>query len=397
MPLHSFDPSVLELPLFEDEHRHLARQIDAWCAAQRHDWQRLQRQPLSDVGRTLITQLADAGWFSHLLAGTGDVHGDLRSLCIRRQALAYGSDLADFAYSIQELTARVIAYHASEAQKRHYLPLFACGQVVGAFATSELAVGSDVGNIGLSAQCQGDHYLLDGDKAWIAQGDLADVCIVIARTGPAPGPLGLSALLVDMRLPGISVTPVQAIAPRSWANIRFDRCRVPVDALIGKQGQGFIIAMQSLDRFRMTVAAAAIGFARKAADFALARASTRRAYKGTLSDLHTVKAQLAGMELKLGASALLTAKAAWTLDAGRPFAKDSAVAKVFSTEAACEVVDQAVQIAGAAGLVHGSVTESLYRQVRSLRLYEGASEVLLMNIATSLDARKAQNAFDPQE
>lgn len=390
MQLHSFDHNVLAMPLFDDCHRALAASIDTWCVEQRQGWAKMDQQSSADAGHALIKQLGEAGWFRHLTCKPGSDSNDYRSLCIRRQALAHSADLADFAYSIQELAASVITHYANDAQKSLYLPLFASGNIVGAFATSELHAGSDVGDIQLTARRDGDSYVLDGDKAWIAQGDIADVCIVIARTGKAPGALGLSALLVDMRLPGIEVTPVAAIAPRSWANIRFSRCEIPVTSLIGREGQGFVIAIETLDRFRMTVSAAAIGFGRRAYGFAVCRASQRRAYKGKLMDLQIIKAKLAEMEIKLSASALLVANASWSLDLGRPYAKVSAIAKVFGTEAAYSVVDQAVQIAGAAGLVAGSLTEGLYREVRSLRLYEGATEVLLMSIASSIDFRSSE-------
>jgi len=277
------------------------------------------------------------------------------------------------------------------------LPRLASGEYAGAFALSEPEAGSDVSAVALSAQRDGDHYLLSGEKAWIAQGDIADCLIVIARTGEGPGPLGLSAFIVDATLAGISSSQLDTLAPRSWAHLHFDRVRIPAENLLGKPGQGFIIALDILDRFRMTVASAAIGFARRAADIALRHASHRKIYQGRLIDLQLVKAALAKMEITLSAATLMTAHAAWQLDHGEAsFGKSSAMAKHFATEQACHIVDDALQMLGAAGVVADSQIARLYRQIRPLRIYEGASDTLLMNIASALDSHHLKQREDLQ-
>jgi acyl-CoA dehydrogenase len=266
----------------------------------------------------------------------------------------------------------------------------AAGTVRGAFAISEGMAGSDVAAIATTARRTDDGYVLDGAKAWIACGAGADVYCLLARTGEGPGALGLTAFLVPVGTPGLIAHPVAMIAPRDLVHLVLKDCHVPADSVLGRPGGGFPVAMDVLDRFRVTVGAAALGFARRAADAALARARRRPIYGGHLFDLDTVKAGLADIEVKLNAAALLVARGAWELDQGsRQAAKHSSIAKLYATEAAQEIVDACVQLYGAAGLVAGSVPERLYRQIRSLRVYEGASEVQRAVIAGALDVRRA--------
>jgi acyl-CoA dehydrogenase len=377
-----FDPGVLALPLFDDTHRDLSEEIGKWCEDRAGAWGSLDTTDPAAAGRTMLAELGRAGWLSHLDPDRPD--SDVRSLCLRRQALAYHEDLADFAYSIQELTASAIARHGTEQQRRRHLPGLADGTSAGALAFSEPGAGSDLAAVALEATPDGDGFVLNGTKTWIAQGDIADVCVVLARTGDGPGPLGLTTFLVECGAPGLTAEPIGAIAPRSWAELTFTDFHVGADAVLGERAQGLVVALDVLERARATVAAAAIGFGRRAFRLALDHARTRKAYRGRLVDLQLVKASLAGMDVKLSAASLLTARAAWAIDADLDHAKHSSTAKLHATEAAGEIVDGAVQIFGAAGLVSGSAIERLYRQIRSLRVYEGSSAVLEMTIADAL-------------
>ncbi|MEV6683887.1 acyl-CoA dehydrogenase family protein [Streptomyces sp. NPDC051578] len=390
----SFDPEVLDLPFYDDGHRRLAETAGTWCDSNRVLWEEVRALDPDAAGRRLVRALGDAGWLAPLDPAAGAAE-DLRALCLRREALAYAEDLADFAYSIQALAATPLLRFGSEAQQRRHLPGMAAGETIGAFAVSEREAGSDVASVGLEAErdAADGSYVLNGRKAWIANGTIADLFVVIARTGPGPGALGLTAFLVPAATPGLRAERIDAIAPRSFAHLAFEDCRVPADAVLGRPGRGFVVAVDLLERFRTTVGAAALGFARRAFDTALAHTRQREAYGQTLFDLQLVKASLADMEVQLGAASLLVARAAWETDRGsRRFARHSNIAKVHATETAQGVVDSAVQLLGAAGIVQGGVTERLYRQVRSLRIYEGASEVLRMAIAGSLDMRRAERA-----
>jgi len=390
----SFDGAVLALPFYQPRHADLARRIQDWCDTHSALWEKSDQDSPEWTGQHILRALGEDGWLGFLDPdGSPDAapEGDFRSLCLMREALAYAEDLADYAFSIQALSATPILRHGSEAQRRRYLPRLAAGTLVGSFAISEEEAGSDVAAVGLRAERVADGYLLNGHKAWVANGSIADLHCVIARTGEGPGALGLTAFLVPATASGLRVREtVSLIAPRAFAHLAFEDCHVPADSVLGRPGGGFVIAMDLLDRFRVTVGAAALGFARRAADAALARAKSRPMYGGRLFDLQTVKATFADIEVKLNAAALLVARAAWEIDRGnRRFPKYSSIAKLYATEAAQEVVDASVQIFGAAGLVKDSVTERLYRQIRSLRIYEGASEVQKMIIAGSLDARRA--------
>jgi acyl-CoA dehydrogenase len=379
------DARMLALPLYEEHHRELARRLVVWC--EEHRDLLAATDPPEKTGRDILRALGDGDWLAFLDGGPDDY----RALCLAREALAYFGDLADFAFSIQALAATPIRRFGTGEQRHRYLPGMAAGTLCGAFAVSEEAAGSDVAAIGLEARQTRSGWVLNGGKAWIANAGTADVYTVIARTGPGPGAFGLSAFLVDAATPGLRVEPVPLIAPRAFGHLVFDDCAVPAEALLGRRGGGFPIAMDVLDRFRMTVGAAALGFARRAADAALARARARPMLGGKLFDLPTVRAAFAGMEVKLDAAALLVARAAWEFDSGgRRCARHSSVAKLYATEAAQEVVDSAVQVFGAAGLVHDSLLERLYRQIRSLRIYEGSSEVQQAIIAAAIDPDRTQ-------
>ncbi|MGI5471281.1 acyl-CoA dehydrogenase family protein [Streptomyces sp. CA-132043] len=397
--LTSFDPEILELPFYEEPHRRLADAVGAWCDDRPAFWDEIRAESPEKAGLRLVRQLGEDGWLAFLDpdSGAAGLPGDFRAICLMREALAYAEDLADFAFSIQALAATPVIRYGSEAQRRHYLPRMATGSLIGAFAVSEEEAGSDVAAVALRAERDADGgYVLNGQKAWIANGSIADVYVVIARTGEGPGPLGLSAFLVPADTPGVRVgRRLDALAPRSFAHLVFEDCRVPADAVLGRPGKGFVIAMDLLERFRMTVGAAALGFARRAADTALARARTRRIGGGKLMDLQLTQASLADMDVQLNAAALLVARAAWEADRGsRRFARHSSIAKLHATEEAQRIIDASVQLLGASGVVKDSVTERLYRQIRSLRIYEGTSEVMRLTIAGTLDTRRAARAAD---
>jgi acyl-CoA dehydrogenase len=374
-------PRMASLPMFTDHHRALAAELSAWCVGHRDLLDRVDKPDLTGTG--ILHALGNGGWLAFLDAADEDY----RALCLAREILAYHGDLADFAFSIQALSATAIRRFGRDAQRRRCLPELAAGRWCGAFAISEATAGSDVSAITATGTPDGDGWVLSGRKSWIANAGVADVYTVVVRTGPGPGALGLSAFLVPAETPGLRVEPVELIAPRAFGDLVMDDCPLSGDAMLGPRGGGFAVAMDVLSRFRMTVGAAAVGFARRAMEVALAGALARPMSGGTLFDLPTVRADLADMDVKLDAAALLVARAAWATDRGdRAFGRHSSAAKLYATEAAQEVVDAAVQIAGAAGLVADSPLERLYRQIRSLRIYEGASEVQKSIIASSLAA-----------
>jgi acyl-CoA dehydrogenase len=386
--LAGVDESMLSLPFYEESHAEVARRAARWCSAHQHHWRGSDPAHAGATGRRILRALGQEGLLAFLDPDATDARGgDVRSLCLSREVLAYTEDLADFAFSIQALSATPILRHGTAAQRRRYLPAMASGRAQGAFAVSEEGAGSDLSAIALAAKPISDGYVLNGHKAWIACGTTADLYCVLARTGEGPGPLGLTAFLVPADTTGVRVREeVPFIAPRSLAHLAFEDCHVPADAVLGRPGGGFVIAMELLDRFRVTVGAAAVGFARRAADAALARARHRVIYGGHLFDVPTVREACADMEVKLNAAALLVARAAWEIDHDRRrWARHSSIAKLYATEAAQQIVDATVQVFGAAGLVAGSLPERLYRQIRSLRIYEGSSEVQRQVIAGALD------------
>ncbi|WP_250285204.1 acyl-CoA dehydrogenase family protein [Frankia sp. CiP1_Cm_nod2] len=375
--MSTLDPRLLALPFYERPHRELAEALGRFCDTHAGLAAAARTGAPEKYAARVLRALGDAGLLTPV---------DLRALCLTREALAYTEDLLDFAFSIQELAAWPIRRHGTDEQKRRWLPGMARGELAGAFALSEEQAGSDVAALALRAVPDGDGagYVLDGHKTWIAGAAGADVFCVVARTGDGPAALGLTALLVPAGTPGLRIEPIDMLAERDIARLEFDGCRVAADAVLGGRGGGFVVAMELLERFRLTVGAAALGFARRAADAALARARGRAAYGGRLFDLPTVKAGLADVEVRLNAAALLVARAAWEADRGTPPARHASIAKLYATEAAQQVVDAAVQVFGAAGLVRDSLPERLYRQIRSLRIYEGASEVQRLAIADAL-------------
>lgn len=390
----SHDPLLLSMPFFDIEHQNYVRDLDLWCQQQHELLLSFRELSVEEQSRRILYLLGQDGWLNHIKNYDKTTPNSARKLCLSRQTLAYFDDILDFVWSIQSLSSSVIQHYGNDYQCQYYLPAFACGERIGAFALSEPQAGTDIAALSLSAErCEGG-WRLNGEKAWIAQGNIATDIIVIARTGEGPGPLGLSAFIIDATMSGIKTLPINSIAPRSWSHLHFDDVWVSQESLLGQPGQGFVIALDILDRFRMTVAGAAIEFARRAADIALLHATQRKIFRGRLLDLQMTQATLAKMDISLSAASLLTARAAWQLDTGCPYARESATAKYFATEQACQIVDSALQLLGAAGIVAGSQLERLYRQIRPLRIYEGASEALLMNIASSLDTHRITNRKD---
>jgi acyl-CoA dehydrogenase len=388
------DRSYLRWPFLEDEHRTLAREVSAWAAAEVGDLPEPATEADLDAQcRDLVARLADGGW----LAAVAGAPIDVRTLCLTRETLAYHHALADFAFAMQGLGSGAISLFGSDELRLRYLPGVADGTRIAAFALSEPEAGSDVAQIGMTATRDGVAYVLDGTKTWISNGGIADVYTVFARTGEAPGARGLSAFVVDADAPGLTVAErIPVIAPHPLARLEFDGVRVPVANMLGAPGEGFKVAMATLDVFRSTVGAAALGFARRALDEALARVTERELFGAPMADLPLVQAKLAEMALGVDASALLVYRAAWTKDvfAGR-VTREAAMAKLHATETAQRVVDDAVQVFGGLGVTTGSVVERLYREVRALRIYEGASEVQQLIIGRAALAAHRDEARSP--
>ena len=333
------------------------------------------------------------GWLAYSAVEPADPGAilDVRSLCLIRETLARHDGLADFAFAMQGLGTGAISLFGTPEQRSRWLPETRSGRAISAFALSEPRSGSDVANLDMTAARDGAAYVLDGEKTWISNGGIADVYTVFARTGEAPGAKGLSAFLIPADTPGLSVAErLEVVAPHPLARLAFDGCRVPASAMIGKPGDGFRIAMSVLDVFRSTVAAAALGFARRALDESLARAATRELFGAPMAELQMVQGHLADMALDVDAAALLVYRAAWTKDAGAArVTREAAMAKLFATDRAQAVIDAAVQIHGGDGVRKGHVVESLYREIRALRIYEGASDVQKVVIARQTLANAA--------
>ena len=373
------DRSFLDWPFFEDRHRALADDLDAWAAGA------LAKVDHSDTDaacRSLVTMLGHGGWLEYSGAQGGEAL-DVRSLCLIRETLARHDGLADFTFAMQGLGTGAISLFGTPEQQAEWLPKTRSGAAISAFALTEPQSGSDVANSTMTATRDGDEYVLNGEKTWISNGGIADVYTLFARTGEAPGARGLSAFILPADLAGFEIAErLQVIAPHPLATLRFTDCRVPASAMLGVPGQGFAIAMSVLDVFRSTVAAAALGFARRALDEALQRVTTRKVQGKPLADLQMVQGHIADMALDIDASALLIYRAAWLKDQGAPrVTREAAMAKLFATDHAQLVIDKAVQLFGGDGVRHGMMVESLYREIRALRIYEGASDVQRVVIA----------------
>lgn len=384
------DPAgdLLEMPLFDDEHRELVGELEQTV--------RKQLLPLDDdetdereLARQIVDVLGDEGWLEYAVPEAyGGRHEilDVRSIALVRETLARHWGLTDFSFALQGLGSGPISLFGTDAQQERYLPAVARGDAIPAFALSEREAGSDVASLEAEAERDGDEFVLDGEKTWISNASIADFYVVFARTGEAPGAKGVSAFVVESDNPGVEfVESIETISPHPLGTIAFDDCRIPAERQLAGPGDGFKVAMATLDVFRATVAAAATGFARTALEETLVHVQTRNAFDGKLADFQMTKADLAEMATELDAARLLVYRAAWKKDAGADrVTREASMAKLYATEKAQDIVDRAVQLFGARGVVSGSKIEKLYRDVRPLRIYEGASEIQKIVIARQL-------------
>jgi len=380
------DPTWLDSPFFDDSHRAFARDLDTWASTHLGAAHGVDTD---DTCRKLVAALGGGGWLRYCVpAAYGGALERLesRSLCIARATLGYHEGLADFAFAMQGLGSGAIGIAGSEALRQRYLPRVARGEAIAAFALSEPEAGSDVAGMRMTAELRGDHYVLNGEKTWISNGGIADFYTVFARSGEAPGARGITALVVDAGTPGLAIAErIDVIAPHPLATLRFTDCRVPVAQRLGEAGGGFKVAMQNLDIFRASVAAAALGFARRALDEAIGRATGRKMFGQALADFQLTQAALADMATAIDGAMLLTWRAAWLRDVkGVRTTREAAMAKMVATEAAQQVIDRAVQVFGGLGVKSGEPVEKLYREIRALRIYEGATEVQKLIIAREL-------------
>ena len=376
------DKTYMDWPFLDDSHRQLKSDLTAWCEQQSFD----HGDNIDDICRQLVADLGKAGWLRNCVPaawGGASETLDVRSIAICRETLAYYSGLADFSLAMQGLGSGAISLFGSDGQRGKYLPAVAGGDAIAAFALSEAEAGSDVAAMATTAEQSADGYVLNGSKTWISNGGIADFYCVFARTGEEPGARGLSTFIVEASNPGLEITErIDTIAPHPLATLSLNNCAVGTDDRIGEPGEGFKIAMATLDVFRTTVAAAALGFARRALDEAVQHTSTRELFGAPLSALQMTEASIAEMAMEIDASALLVYRSAWAKDCYQDrVTREAAMAKLYATEAAQKVIDRAVQLFGGSGVVSGNITERLYREIRALRIYEGASEVQKVIIA----------------
>jgi acyl-CoA dehydrogenase len=373
------DKSFLNWPFFEDRHRELVASLDDWCSANLP----VDRSDVDEACKVLVAKLGKGGWLVHS-AVDPDSPGtlDVRSLCLIRETLARHDGLADYAFAMQGLGTGAISLFGSTKQ-RGRLHKTRAGEALPAFALSEPRSGSDVAAMDMTAIRDGNHFVLNGEKTWISNGGIADFYCVFARTGEAPGAKGLSCFLVPADVPGLEIAErLEVIAPHPLARLEFTNVRVQADAMIGEPGGGFKVAMSVLDVFRSTVGAAALGFARRALDESLKRVRERELFGAPMAELQMVQGHVADMALDVDAGALLIYRAAWTKDTGAPrVSREAAMAKLYATDRAQSVIDKAVQLHGGDGVRAGHIVESLYREIRALRIYEGASDVQKVVIA----------------
>jgi acyl-CoA dehydrogenase len=377
------DSSFLDWPFLEPSHRALAAEAEAWAAgALAHP--HAETADVDAVCIGLARDMGRAGLFRHCVPADGTL--DVRTLCLMREILARHDALADFVYAMQGLGTGAISLYGTDGQKDRFLPPVRAGTALAAFALSEPDAGSDVGAIATTAERDGEGWRLNGQKTWISNGGIAAHYVVFARTGEAAGTRGLSAFIVPADAPGLIIAErIDVIAPHPLATLRFEDCRLPEQALLGAPGQGFKIAMSTLDVFRPTVGAAALGLARRALDEAVARAQGRMMFASPLAAMPVIQAKLADMATAIDAAALLVYRAAWARDrGGGRITREAAMAKMYATEAAQRVIDEAVQIFGGLGVMRGNIAEKLYREIRAMRIYEGATEVQKMIIGREL-------------
>ena len=375
-PLHQRD--YLDWPFFDADHRQFLQSVDAFADSGALD--DVDHAHVDDACRRLVLALGGSGILRACVPGQfGGFAPEIESrrLVLAREALAYRNGLADFSLAMQGLGSGPIALAGSQALKEAVLPKVARGELIPAFALSEKDAGSDVAGMSTKARLDGAHYVIDGEKTWISNGGIADIYVLFARSSDAPGTRGISAFVVYPDDPGFSIAErIDVMAPHPLATLRFDGMRIPSDRLLGAPGEGFKLAMRTLDIFRASVAGAALGFARRAFDEATAHARSRRLFGMALSDMQLTQTRLGEMATLIDSAALLTYRAAWRRDVQQlSTTREAAMAKMAATENAQTVIDTAVQLFGARGVRVGGVTESLYREIRALRIYEGATEV----------------------
>ena len=380
------DRSFLNWPFFEDEHRVLALELENWAKTELTDYA-ITPANVDLACQELVLKLADGGWLDYCVAnkfGGKNPSLDVRSLCLIRETLARFSGLADFVFAMQGLGSGTISLFGSAELKKKYLPDVRRGNKIAAFALTEPDAGSDAAALTTTAEQDDTSFVLNGDKTLISNGGIADYYTVFAKTGEAPGTRGISAFVIDADTAGLEINErIEVIAPHPLARIRFNQCRIPKTQQIGSGGEGFKMAMATLDIFRSTVGAAALGFARHAMHEAFNRTKSRQMFGAPMSKLQLIQSKIGEMSLDIDASSLLIYRAAWTKDKGaEKITKEAAMAKLFATEAAQRVIDEAVQIFGGSGVVSGFPVEQLYREIRALRIYEGASEVQKLIIAS---------------
>ncbi len=383
------DATYLAWPFFDDLHRALVPQLDAWAT---HNVADSEYADVDAGCRSLVHTLGRDGWLRYAvpLAFGGALDDlDARAICLVRETLARHNALADFAFAMQGLGSVPLVLAGAPEVQRRYLPRVCAGTAIAAFALSEVDAGSDVAALTTTARRDGDAYVLDGTKTWISNAGIADFYVVFARTGDAAGSHALSAFVVDAATPGLELgRRIESLAPHPLGSLRLRSCRVPAAYRLGEEGDGFKLAMRSLDVFRTSVAAAALGLARRALDEALARATGRSMFGGVLADFQLTQVALAEMATGIDTSALLTYRAAWLRDvAHEPATREAAMAKATSTETAQRIIDRTVQLFGALGVMRGTIAERLYREIRALRIYEGATEVQHLIVARQTLAR----------
>ena len=382
--------SHLDWPFLEPRHKALAKELELWaCHMLSEATHPHSVSEVDEACRKLVRQLGEGGWLKYAIGGK--TYGasadtiDTRAVCLIRETLARHSGLADFAFAMQGLGSGAISNFGTHDQKQRYLPRVASGAAVAAFAISEPDAGSDVAALKCAAKRDGEYYLISGEKTWISNGGIADFYVTFARTGEDSGSRGICAFIINADSPGLNIAErIEVMAPHPLARLVFDNCRIPATQLLGEEGQGFKIAMSTLDIFRSSVAAAALGFARRALKEAFSRSTSRKMFGQTLADFQLTQAKLAKMATDIDAAALLTYRAAWLKDQGQPVTVEAAMAKLTATEIAQQAIDSAMQIFGALGVASGQTVEQLYREIRPLRIYEGATEVQQLIIARGI-------------
>ena len=374
------DTSFLEWPFLGKSHKDLYFRLEDWAQNNLKD---LNHNNVDNTCKLLVSKLGSAGFLNYSGISEENPKVDVRSLCLIRETLAKHDGLADFSFAMQGLGSMPISLHGNPEQQKFWLPKIQSGHAISAFALSEPRSGSDVANLELMAKRQRNGYVLNGEKTWISNGGIADVYTVFARTGEGPGAKGLSAFIVPANTPGLLITErIEAVSPHPLATLSFENLVLDADSMIGQPGDGFKIAMASLDNMRSTVGAAALGFARRAFQESITRSKSRVLFGAPLSDLQMIQGHLADMCVDIDASALLIYRAAWVKDSGAErITKEAAMAKLYATERAQVVIDKAVQIHGGDGVRKGHIVESLYREIRALRIYEGATDVQKIIIA----------------